>query len=217
MSSLIFYADENQALVATDTLATSPDGKPFKFTTKTFIVPHLKLLMSGVGVHGFLGKWFVQMNDGVVVRGIDHLNYHAPRILASLWQRYKKELSIPDNIKTTIYHVGFSEITEKIHLYAYRSTEDFTSERLEPYGIRVKPECPVPENYCLPQDIRTMMDDQRAIQASKPKSERIYIGGEIEIHHLTKGGSEVYTLHRFEDYSRDEMAIYDNFRDAKSD
>jgi hypothetical protein len=214
MSSLIFYTDETQVLVATDTLATSPDGEPLKFTTKAFIVPHLKLLIAGVGVGGFLGRWFIQINDMMIVRGIDNLDYHTPRVLASIWQGHKEEISIPERIMTTVYHFGISETTGLVHSFAYRSANDFRSERLEPYGLRFKPECPVPDDYSLPQDLRKMMDDQRTIQASKPKDERIYIGGEIEVHHLSESGFQVYTLDRFEDYARDETAIYDNFRDS---
>ena len=88
MSSLIFWTDEKQVLVATDTLATHPDGRPLKFTSKAFIVPHLKIIMSGVGVGGFLARWFVYMNDSLIVHGIDNLNYHAPRALRMLWQQH---------------------------------------------------------------------------------------------------------------------------------
>ena len=214
MSALIFHTDETQAFVATDTLATSPDGRPFKFTTKAFIVPHLKLIIAGTGAGGFLGRWFVSINDAVVVKGIEHLDYHAPSILASLWLEHKQQFSVP-NITCTIYHFGFSEITGLIQPFAYRSTSNFHSERL-PYGIGVKPECPVPENCSFPGDIRKMMDAQRLLQSSKPKQERIYIGGEIEIHHLLKNGFQAYTLDRFEDYVRDETAIYDNFLDSKT-
>jgi len=48
------------------------------------------------------------------------------------------------------------------------------------------------------------MNDQRRIQAIRPAHERLYIGGEIEVHHLTKDGFAFYTLYRFEDYDRDE-------------
>ena len=211
MSSLIFFADEKQALVATDTLATTLDGQPHMFTTKAFIVPHLRLITIATGVGRFLGRWFINVNDNFVVHGIDHLNDHAPAALLSLWQRYKEELSVPEEKTSTIYHLGFSEVTGLIHMYAYRSNKDFTSERLEPYGLRIKPEIQVPADYQLPRDFRTMMDEQRRVQASLPKSERIYVGGEIQVHHLTEQGFGVYTLHRFEDYARDETAIYHNF------
>jgi hypothetical protein len=212
MSSLIWYTDETQVAVATDTLATSPDGMPIKFTTKAFIVPHLKLIIAGVGMGGFLGRWCVYMNDSMIVRGIDNLDYHAPRVLRSLWQRYKQELSIPDPITTTVYHFGFSEITELLHSYAYRSTKDFTSERLEPYGLRYKPECQIPADYRLPDDFITIMNEQRAVESTKPKGQRLYIGGEIELHHLTHDGFRVSTIHRFPDYDRDEMVILDACR-----
>lgn len=218
MSSLIFYSDQDQAFVATDTLATSPDGRPFNFTTKAYIVPHLKLIIAGTGAGGFLSRWFVRINDEIVVKGIEHLDFHAPRILATMWPEHKQKFALPD-ITATVYHFGFSEMTGLIQSFAYRSISDFHSERI-PWGIGVKPECPVPENWAFPSDIRKMMDAQRAIQSAKPKEQRVYIGGEIEIHHLLKNGSQIcfqaYTLDRFEDYSHDEAAIYDNFRASQN-
>jgi len=213
MSSLIFFTDTTQALVATDTLGVSPDGRPLRFTTKAFIVPHLKLIIAGTGAGGFLGKWFVRVNDDFVVKGIDNLDYHTPSALATLWQGFKQQFSIED-ITATIYHFGFSETTGLIRSFAYRSTNDFRSEPIG-YGLGFKPECPVPENYQLPGDIRKMMDDQRTIQASQPKDKRLYIGGEIMIHHLSRDGFSAYPLYRFEDYASDETAIYENFRASK--
>jgi hypothetical protein len=213
MSSLIFHTEESQVLVATDTLATSPDGEPFKFTTKAFIVPHLKLIMAGTGTGGFPGRWFSRINDYMLVKGIDALNDHATRNLASMWRGYEQEVSLPDGATVTIYHFGFSEQTGFIHSFMY-SSPDFQSERLERYGIAVKPRCSVPENYELPKDIRTIMDDQRRLQASKPQNQRVFIGGEIHVHHLTRDGFHVYTLDRFEDYGADEAAMYENLHSA---
>lgn len=59
------------------------------------------------------------------------------------------------------------------------------------------------------------MDDQRAIQALRSNDERVYIGGEIEIYHLSKDGFAIYTLDRFDDYGKDEKAIYENFAARK--
>jgi hypothetical protein len=220
MSSLIFHSDPTQAFVATDTLAVSPDGKPLRFTTKAFIVPHLKLIIAGTGAGGFLGRWFVRINDDMRVKGIDHLDYHTSRILVANWQRFKQEFSITDtNRTTTVYHFGFSESTGLIRSFAYRSANDFRSEEIE-YGLGRKPECEAHTDYQLPRDIRGMMDEQRAIQAARPKEERLYIGGEIEVHHLLKKDSQIafeaYTLDRFEDYSSAEAAMYDNFREMKA-
>ncbi len=143
---------------------------------------------------------------------LDHLNYHTPSNLASIWPRYKQEFSVPDGITTTVYHFGFSEVTRLIHSFAYRSANDFRSEQHSGYCLGVKPECSVPNNISLPQDIRKMMDEQRSIQAALPENQRVHIGGEIEIFHLTKDGFAIYTLDRFEDYARDEKAIYENFQ-----
>ena len=66
MSSLIFHTEQNQVMIATDTLATSPDGRPFKFTTKAFfLLPHLRMIIAGTGAGGFLGRWFIRVNDNL--------------------------------------------------------------------------------------------------------------------------------------------------------
>jgi hypothetical protein len=211
MSSLIYFTQEQQVFVATDTLAVSPDGKPLMFTTKTLIVPHLQMMMAGTGAGGFLDRWFVQVNR-MVVAGIDNLNYHTPKSLADLWLKFKEENgSIPDGLTTTVYHFGFSETTDRIHAYAYRSENAFVSEPLK-YCLGVKPECTVPDNFELPRDIRTMMDGQRAIQRSFPSKKRIYIGGEIQIHHLMRAGFNVYRLDRFDDFVDDARTMFERCR-----
>jgi hypothetical protein len=214
MSSLIFVTEEEQVLTATDTLATSTAGEPFLFTTKAFIVPHLKMIMCGTGAGGFLGKWFIEVNDRLVVRGIDNLDYHTPDVLKSIWQRYKREISFPDKLTTTVYHFGFSEEDGIIHSYAYRSVNNFVSESLS-YGIGIKPEATIPENLQFPQDIKKIMDEQRFLQQSRAKDEGIFIGGKIQIHHLMRSGFSVYVLDQFEDFALTEQRIFDNFNSQK--
>ena len=211
MSSLIFHLDTEQVLVASDTIATSSDGEPFLFTTKVFIVPHLQMLMAGTGSGGFLGKWFIHVNDRMIVSDVEIVDYPAPRILAELWKSHKIEFSIPDNATTTVYHFGFSEEDGLIHSYAYRSENDFQSERLPQSGLAVKPECQIPDGYQLPDDIKKMMLEQRTIQATQPKGNKVYIGGEILVHHLSGSGFQVYVLDRFEDFKTTQQAIYKNF------
>jgi hypothetical protein len=60
-----------------------------------------------------------------------------------------------------------------------------------------------------------MMDEQRSIQSTIPKEEQILIGGEIQIHHLTKDGITIYTFAKFDDYSDAEEKIYSNYESKK--
>jgi hypothetical protein len=61
---------------------------------------------------------------------------------------------------TTVYHFGFSEVTGLIHSFAYRSANNFQSEKIA-YGLGIKPECTIPENYSLPQDINLNSEVER--------------------------------------------------------
>jgi hypothetical protein len=150
----------------------------------------------------------------MLVRGINNLNDHTPSSLYAIWRKYEQESVIKGDLTTTVYHFGFSEATGLMRAFAYRSTAKFKSEEL-PYSIGTKPVCSVPQDCRLPEDIPAMMREQRSIQARNPKSERLYIGGEIQIHHLSKDGCCIYTLHRFDDYDDDEKVMFSNFRRDK--
>src|SRR5262245_44517231 len=62
MSSLIFYTEREQALIASDTLAVNLDGTPRMYTTKALIVPHLRMVIAGTGIAGLSTRWFARVN-----------------------------------------------------------------------------------------------------------------------------------------------------------
>jgi hypothetical protein len=210
MSSLIFYTEQEQALIATDTLAVSTDGRPISLTSKAFHLPHLRMVLAGTGCGGFLDRWLLQLNSRMIVPGIEALSVHTPSRLNTLWDAYQDEFTSPIGRTTSVYHFGFSETSDSIKAYAYRSENGFASED-RPYGIYVKPECSVPEPYKLPDDFRTMMDEQRKIQRQKPANERIHIGGQIVVHHLVRAGCSTFSTGCFEDFDDDVKGIYARF------
>ena len=210
MSSLVFHTQPDMAIVATDTLAVHESGAPSHFTTKAVLVPHLRMIIAGTGVAGFSSRWFVHVNDGMTVRGIDHLDQHTQPGLCNLWAGYRKEVGFPTEFTTTIYHIGFSEVTGEAVAFAYRSENNFASERLG-HGTRMKPEGKAEPGYELPQGIVQIMESQREIQASKPPHERVYIGGEIQLIVMDGYVTTCGRLHRFSDFDETEAAIYENF------
>ncbi len=109
MSSLIFYTDPDQALVVTDTLAVNTDGSPLHFTSKAHYLPHLRTIVADTGLDGFSVDWAMSVNNRMAVSGVENLNYHAPRGLRDLWARYNRDLRLPDDVTTTVYHFGISE------------------------------------------------------------------------------------------------------------
>jgi hypothetical protein len=213
VSSLIFYTDPDQALVVTDTLAVNPDGSPFVFTSKAHYIPHLRTIIAGTGVGGFSVDWFLRANSRMLLRGIENLDFHAPAALRDLWSSYIIEYSLTSGSTTTVYHFGFSEDSGEIAAFAYRSTNNFVSERLA-YGTGVKPECSVPEGN-LYEHLQTMMLEQRSIQAGIPASERIYIGGEAMAIHLTAEACTYSTLFAFPDFHDQSRMAFGAFPGAR--
>ncbi len=206
MSSLIFSFDKDQAFIAVDTLATDLEGNPSMLTSKAFVLPHLRLIICGTGLSGFLGSWFIKINDRMVVQGIDNLNYHAPKILMVLWGDFLRENGGSYNGTTTIYHFGFSENTNSLISYVYRSSNDFKSESRQE-GTGVKPDCFIKPGFEFPKDIPSMMQEQRLNQLREPPSERVYIGGEMMIYHLERSGICIYSLGKFDDFYKTQKEI----------
>jgi len=199
VSSLIFFTDKDNAVVATDTLVVTPDGEPLLFTSKAIHLPHLRVIIAGTGLGGFATEWALKINDKLIVNGLNNLDYHTPNCLRELWTKFKSELQFGESITTTVYQFGFSQIDGNIAAFAYRSTNNFESEELT-YGMRAKPECAFPEDgFSVIDAIPRMMRNQREIQDEGPKDERLYIGGEIQVLYLTRDGCKSFKLGEFDD------------------
>ncbi|KNC65635.1 hypothetical protein [Pseudoalteromonas ardens] len=213
MSSLIFATDEEQILVATDTLSVTPEGEPFSFVSKAVHIPHLRTIVAGTGAGGFANRWALTASTQMIVKGIMNLDYHTPAGLRELWSDYKKEYSLSNDFTTTVYQFGLSEENGKVVSFAYRSTNDFVSEPIG-YGTGVKPECSTPDGNLI-EALPKMMEEQRAIQNQIPPESRIYIGGEIQALYLTSQGCNSFLVSRFTDFLENENAIFKNHAEPK--
>lgn len=211
MSSLIFYTDASQALVATDTLAVKPGGAPLLFCSKAIYLPHLRTIIAGTGLGMFAGDWANHVNNRLIVAGLRNLDYHTPDGLRTLWAHAKERDDIPNSLTTTVYQIGVSEDDGEVRAFAYRSANDFESEHLG-HGTRAKPECAFPSEGHLLHHLQPMMIEQRAIQDAKPPEDRLYIGGECVVMHLTKETCATSTLFRFEDYADQLGEIFGRFQ-----
>lgn len=204
MSSLVFYSQPNEVILATDSLAVSDNkGTPRKFCTKFYILPHLHGIICGTGLAQLVCAWFGIVNCEMAISDLKHLDLYAPKAIGKLWRSGYKDFSA---CTTTIYHFGFPADGSPLVSYAYRSTSGFVSEPL-PHGMHLKPAGDVPDSFEFPRDFRSIMDSQRAKQANEPPEKRLYIGGEILVCHLTRSGYTVWTADRFPDYDRDMQAI----------
>lgn len=105
MSSLIFYTDEAQALIVTDTLAVTDNGEPLSFVSKAGYIPQLRTIIAGTGAGGFSNTWLLEASTRMVVSGIQNLNYHTSACLRRLWKQYKHDHAIPSSstVTTSVY------------------------------------------------------------------------------------------------------------------
>jgi len=205
MSALDFILTEKSIIVATDTLTRDVDGGVFTFVTKVFPLPHLKSVICGTGSLDLLIDWFVFVQKQVIGKDIYIINKLAPVELSKIYSRYKDKLGSKNT--STIYHFGYSINEEKFVGFAYRSSNNFISEKL-PYGTGLKPYGKEIEEFAIKQvnekgikGIIEIMKKQKNIDDNKELKESVGIGGAIHILLLTKEMQFIWECYTFSDYN----------------
>lgn len=195
MSSLLFFTDANEVIVATDTLLHYPDGAAPGFSSKAIAVPHLKMIVAGTGSAALFNRWIGLVNEQGFALDVDAVDVHAPESLQSLWRELNAQFPAMHEQTATIYQFGFSDKTGKIHGYVYRSVSNFKSEWLA-YGLGVKPQLVDSLDIDLSSYPNCAVEIMRAqmLQESKKTGERVYIGGTVQINHMTRSGYSIYSL-----------------------
>jgi len=176
--------------------------------SKAVHIPHLKTIIAGTGIGGFANQWALTVSTQMVLRGVENLNFHTPDALRSLWEEYLDKYEMASSVTTTVYQFGFSEVTDKVVSFVYRSTHNFESEQLS-YGTGFKPECTVPQGDLI-KAIPKMMEQQRQLQTRVPAESRLYIGGEIQALYLTSEGCKSFKIGEFPDFMDHLQAIFEN-------
>ncbi len=147
----------------------------------------------------FSGDWAMFVNNRMVLSGIQNLNHHTPTALRRRWEEYKQEFDLSEDMTATVYQFGFTEDSDEMVGFAYRSSNAFESEPRQ-YGYGIKPDCSIPQDGSLVENLPAMMNEQRLIQNTKPEHERLYIGGQAIGMHLTRDGCNIFQLFEFDDY-----------------
>jgi hypothetical protein len=208
VTALNFVVQEKQICIATDTLSIAfDDKKPFIFTTKYIVLPHVQTVVSGTGHGRLIAEWMSFVRDRIIATDIDHLNQYVPDALIKLSKSY-------DNLNSntaTIYHFGYSDYRQRYLAYAYRSTSNWKSEEiLEGVGIKPAIDYQFGECFELPRIFIELMEEQRTIDNELVESKRIGIGGDIHFIVMSNGNINISKVHRFSSYNLDYKAMCEN-------
>ena len=177
MTVINFALLPDGVFVVADTLVTNDRFKPSFFTSKVHVLPHLNGLVCGTGNLRFILDWSRHLLGGMLAVDVAHLDEFVQDSLRSL--HASRPAAERDTLTSTIYHLGFDEREDRFVGFAYRSTANFASERLD-YGVRTKPgysgELPMER---FPDDFVEVCRAQRAEQDRLPPDERVFIGGHV--------------------------------------
>jgi hypothetical protein len=186
-----------RANIVTDTLATTPEGDPCLFVTKATPVPPMRTIMVCTGIAVLGDRWAAKLRSGMLALDVEMLDTHTPGALRDLWREVRDEHGIDENTSTTVYHVGMTREGE-CHVYAYRSSSGFDSDRLPESGLAIKPQ-PI-DNDGVPENLVDLAEYLREEQSAFPPAERIHIGGELFLTSISADGIGISHVHTFDDH-----------------
>ena len=201
MTALVYIVQPDKIYLAMDTLVVTHDDKiPLYYQTKFTVLPHLNLVIAGTGFASLINEWFYFVNGSMVVRDIDHLKVLAPGLLRAAAPRCQGA----DITTTTLYHFGYSTLEKRYVGYAYRSAKNWEPDRLQD-ALGLKPVIDVQptSNIQIPQFLIDIVCEQRRKDLLLPVSERVGIGGDIQVVVMENGIVTISTVHRFESYESD--------------
>lgn len=205
MTALVFAIQPEQVCIAMDTLVIGADDRmPLSFQRKFLSVPESDLVVAGTGHGSFINGWFQHLLANLRGATIDDLNAKAPSI-------FRASVSAEGGLSgltATIYHFGYSAREHRYAGYAYRSEQDFSSNRLE-YALGYKPVVPVTPNDDIrfPDFLIDIILEQQRQDGLLPITERVGIGGEIEFVVMSDRTIHVETVHRFASYEGESIHI----------
>jgi len=206
VSALDFVLSPKEVIIATDTLSRTKDGKSLNFVSKIFPLPHLKSVICGTGSLNLMVDWFSFVQRQVIGKDITILDKIAPTELKKIFNKYEFD----GEVTSTIYHFGYSKKENRFIGLAYRSTNDFVSERLSD-GIGIKPYGEEIKDFTLQQQTKDkgivdslieIMKKQREIDESKKLEENVGIGGEIHFLILKENMQVMWGCYTFSDYDK---------------
>lgn len=198
MTSLLFFTDDHEATVVTDTLIATKSEEFLGFANKAVSVDRLKLLIAGTGAADLFIRWISFVNNECTATDVDSLNDQATKKLQAIWREMQRETPAFADYTATVYLFGVSNNTGLIHSYVYRSDNNFASSRIA-QGLAMKPALAVDElenveYWRFPESGKEIMRRQAEVEYLKPKGERVLIGGEANVLTLSKAGCKFWSL-----------------------
>lgn len=205
MTALIYVLKEDEIILSMDTLAVKTvDDKPYKYVSKIYPLPHLNCVLCGLGDIEAIIDWFCYVQEYCIVDNFNELCSFTSQKLPSFMNGRL------GNDSTTIYIFGLNIADNKFHGFAYRSKNDFSSDKI-PYASGIKPTGAfmIPENQLylegLWEDptnerIAKIMLVQKEFEDKLLLSERVCIGGMIQIFTLNRKGYSLLNYKKFDDY-----------------
>ncbi|POF89358.1 hypothetical protein [Pseudomonas putida] len=198
MTSLLFYTDDQEATIATDTLIATKAEEFLGHANKAIYVERMSLVSAGTGAADLFTRWITFVNEESRAADVDSLNDQATERLQSIWSEMQREVPAFADYTATVYLFGLSDDTGHIHSYVYRSENGFVSSRL-PHGLAMRPAVTPDElegvDYCkFPESSKDIMRRQASLEYSKPKGQRVLIGGDANVIRLTQAGCQFLSL-----------------------
>lgn len=166
MTAFAFAISDSVAVMAADTIVTRSADAP-RHVTKTFAVPHLRLMVGGTGNVGGLIALESRLLHRGRAGGYDELRDEAEAVIADVaaffdYHRTIAEMAgrtdVPADLDVTFYVAGYSHRADAIRAFAMSTRKDDGREIVDcPPGLYILPalgrQMPLRGKIAVPADL----------------------------------------------------------------
>jgi hypothetical protein len=201
MTAIAFILEPTRVSIAMDTLIVDHQKKmPLNFQRKFLSIPEINIAICGTGVIDLINEWF-KLVSASSAKGIDDLNSITPSALRYTSSRHQGSYVA----SSTLYHFGYSKINRQYVGYAYKSENEFESERLADSTLIYKPavDIKIPDDVQVPQFLVDILLKQESEDRQQITANQVGIGGEIDYLEMQDLKVSIDTVHRFNSYEAD--------------
>lgn len=230
MSIVAAYLTPNRVWITTDTGCYSMTGKGAYLSPKAFHLPHLRMVVGGVGLSLASFKFFEALQLDVLPNGIDDLPDVGPRAARDAFEAavaMTNPLAFADGSQTPEDQLAALQRGEKLkpQLAAAFLAWGWSEQRQIMRGLIISSDMsfapfplemgfsgyPAPPGKLLAELQSRKVKDPPAALLALSKAQRAFVhkasggsgsGGELVLYELSKAKCETRIIHRFDDYDR---------------
>lgn len=189
--------------VVTDSISYRYDDGGTKWVSKTYVLPHLDLLVTAVGLRQLSAAYVMMLGLGQRRDcSLDDIAADAQSLLSEIWEHAADtDNSTHGPTFGTVYIAGWSPSADDYTAFRFNSADNFTPQQRHSGDLAIYPTPDPTIQVTYPESLEDWVNLAEHVRQAEIDRDaaRVLIGGRLVMTNLTRGAAIQTTIHEFDD------------------